>query len=366
MPTVKDICKIIEKLAPTSYQESYDNAGLLVGDADMELTGVLLSVDITEEVVEEAIANNANMVVAHHPIIFKGLKRLTGRNYVERTVIKAIQNNIALYASHTNLDSVQGGVNTKISEMLGLQDIHMLSTKKDNLLKLVSFVPVSHVETVNKALFSAGCGHIGNYDKCSFNTKGLGTFRALDGTTPYVGKQNELHKEEEIRTETILPRHLLSQAIATLKTAHPYEEVAYDIYELENEDPSVGIGCIGKLRESMPTKDFLEFVKDTFNLKVIRHTPLCKDKISTVAVCGGSGSFLLENAKRANADIFITGDFKYHDFFDADRQIIIADIGHYESERCSMEIFNELITENLPNFATTFTKLDTNPINYFL
>lgn len=366
MPKVKDICEILEKLAPLSYQESYDNAGLIVGNMDMELSGVLLSVDITEDSIDEAIATNSNMIVAHHPIIFKGLKQLTGADYVQRTVIKAIQNNIALYASHTNLDSVQGGVNTKICEKLGLQDVRMLSTKSNNLLKLVTFVPKSHIDIVTKALFDAGCGHIGNYDKCSFNTQGIGTFRALDGASPYVGNLNELHKEEEIKTETIIPQHKLKQAINALQKVHPYEEVAYDIYELQNQDPTVGIGCIGYLKESMPTTDFLYFVKKIFNLKVIRHTPLCKEYISKVAVCGGSGSFLLENAKRVNADIFITGDFKYHDFFDADKRIIIADIGHYESERCSMEIFNELITENLPNFATTFTKLDTNPINYFL
>lgn len=366
MPKVKDICNIIEQLAPTAYQESYDNAGLLVGDCNMEVSGIVLSVDITEAVIDDALARNANMIVAHHPIIFKGLKRLIGSNYVERTVIKAIQNNIALYASHTNLDSVQGGVNTKISEKLGLKNVQMLSAAKDSLVKLVTFVPVSHIQKVNKALFAAGCGHIGNYDKCSFNAKGLGTFRPLEGSLPFVGEENELHKEEEIRTETIVPVHLQHEAIKALKSVHPYEEVAYDIYPLQNTNPKIGIGCVGELPTAMATKDFMQLVKDVFKLKTIRHTAFCKDTIRKVAVCGGSGSFLLKKAMQVNADIFITGDFKYHEFFDADNRIIVADIGHYESEHCSMEIFNELITENFPNFAAYFTNVDTNPINYFL
>ncbi len=366
MPTVHDICTLLEKLAPTVYQENYDNAGLLVGDRKRKLSGVLLTLDITEEVIDDAIAKNANMIVAHHPIIFKGLKRLTGSNYIERTVIKAIQNNIALYALHTNLDSVQGGVNTKICEKLGLQNVQTLSPTKGNLVKLVTFTPVSHVDEVNEALFNVGCGHIGNYDKCSFLTEGMGTFRPLEKATPFVGAQNELHKEKEIRTETILPIHLQQQAIAALKKAHPYEEVAYDVYPLQNANPTVGIGCVGELSETMKVEDFLQKVKETFDLKVIRHTNLCKKMIKKVAVCGGSGSFLLQNALHENADIFITGDFKYHEFFDAEKRIIIADIGHYESERCSLEIFNELITENFTNFATYFTNVNTNPINYFL
>lgn len=366
MPTVNDICSILEKLAPTAYQESYDNAGLLVGDKNMSLTGVLFAVDITEEVLEDALSKGVNMVVAHHPIIFRGLKRLTGADYVQRTVIKALQHNIALYASHTNLDSVQGGINTKLCEKLGLEHIKVLAPKENSLLKLVTFVPHSHVQKVSDALFDAGCGHIGNYDNCSFNTKGTGTFRPLDNSIPFVGKPNELHEEEETRIETILPHYLLQQVLQALRQTHPYEEIAYDVYELHKQNTSVGIGCIGELPKAIPTKDFLAFLKQTFSLKLLRHTSLCKKEIRKVAVCGGSGHFLLQNAKNAKADIFITGDFKYHDFFEADKQLIIADIGHYESEHCCMEIFNELITENLPNFATYFTNVDTNPIKYFL
>ncbi len=366
MPIVKDICSLIEDFAPKAYQESYDNVGLLVGNMNMPLTGVLISVDITEAVIDDAIAQNANMIVAHHPIIFKGLKSLTGRNYVERTVIKAIQNNIALYAAHTNLDSVQGGINTKLCEKLGLENIRMLSGSSHNLLKIVTFVPTSHRRDIEEALFEAGCGHIGNYDKCSFTTNGLGTFRALEGTTPYLGNQGELHKEEEYRLETVFPAHLHQQVVKSLREAHPYEEVAYDIYSLQNENMQVGIGCVGELPNSVATKDFLDILKETFGLQAFRHTALCKEQITRVAVCGGSGSFLLKNAIAANADIFITGDFKYHEFFDADNQIIVADIGHYESEQCAMEIFNDLITKKFPNFATYFTNIDTNPINYFL
>lgn len=366
MTTVKDICNILDAFAPPVYQESYDNAGLLVGNPQMELTGVVFSLDITEAVIDDCISKKANMIVAHHPIIFKGLKRLTGTDYVQRTVLKAIKHNIALYASHTNLDSVVGGVNYKICEKLQLKDVTILSEKQNDLLKLVTFAPSNYVKQIHKALFDAGCGHIGAYDSCSFNMEGKGTFRALEGTNPFVGEVDELHEEKEMRIEVVLPVHLQYKALSVLKKAHPYEEVAYDIYALQNTNPTVGLGCVGVLEKAMPVEEFLSMTKDVFRLKVIKHTELCKKQIQKVAVCGGSGSFLLKEAIASGADIFVSGDFKYHEYFDADNRIIIADIGHYESEYCSIEIFNELITKKIPNFATYFTDVNTNPINYFL
>lgn len=366
MTTVKDICDILDAFAPPVYQESYDNSGLLVGDLQMELTGVVFSLDITEAVIEDCLKKNANMIVAHHPIIFKGLKRLTGADYVQRTVLKAIKHNIALYASHTNLDSVVGGVNYKICEKLRLRNISILSEKQDDLLKLVTFVPADYTKKVHKALFSIGCGHIGAYDSCSFNLLGKGTFRALEGANPFVGDVGAFHEEREERIEVILPAHLQHKALAELRRVHPYEEVAYDIYALQNTNPTVGFGCVGLLEKAVPVEEFLIMLKEVFQLKVIKHTKLCKKQIEKVAVCGGSGSFLLKEAMASRADVFVSGDFKYHEYFDADNRIIIADIGHYESEYYSIEIFNELITKKIPNFATYFTDVNTNPVNYFL
>lgn len=366
MYTVRDICNLIENYAPAAYQESYDNSGLLVGNPEMQVNGALLSLDITEAVIDDAIRKDVNMIVAHHPIVFKGLKRFTGSDYVQRTVIKAIQNNIALYAAHTNLDSVVGGVNSKICEKIGLENCSVLDTKSNLLKKLVTFVPQSHSDSVREALFSAGAGRIGNYDNCSFNVNGQGTFRAKEGARPFVGEIEKIHTEDESRIEIVFPSHIQSKIIKQLLAAHPYEEVAYDIYSLANAHPQVGIGCIGKLPKPMATKEFLKHLKNQFDLKVIRHTALCKKNIQTVAVCGGSGSFLLKKAIQAKADIFITGDIKYHEFFDTDNQIIMADIGHYESEHFTVEIFKRIFSENLTNFATYFTEVSTNPISYYL
>lgn len=366
MYRVKDICKIIEEFAPLAYQNSYDNAGLLTGNLEQKVTGVLLSLDITEAVIDNALEQGANMIVAHHPIIFKGLKKLTGRNYVERTVIKAIQNNISLYAAHTNLDNVTQGVSFKLCEKIGLTDCQILDNAEEQLSKLITFVPDKYAKKVRTALFDCGCGAIGNYNDCSFNTNGIGTFTPSATSTPFVGKKNNLHQESEIKIETIFPSHLQTKVIQELKKHHPYEEVAYDILPLRNKHPYIGSGCVGTLKTPEKTPDFLTRIKENLHLSVIRHTPFHTDTIQKVAVCGGSGSFLLSKAITSGADIFITGDFKYHEFFDADNKIIIADIGHYESEFCSLEIFYELITKKIPKFAVYFTNRRTNPINYFL
>ncbi|MDE5417990.1 Nif3-like dinuclear metal center hexameric protein [Labilibaculum sp. DW002] len=361
---VKDIVAAIEEMAPLSYQESYDNAGLIVGRYDWELTGALVCLDVVEEVVEEAIEKGLNLIISHHPIVFKGLKRFNGNNYVERTVMLAIQNNIAIYSAHTNLDSVKGGVSDRICDLIGLQNRRILSPLAEDLNKLVTFVPTEYAQKVKDALFIAGAGRIGNYDSCSFNSKGEGTFKANEGTKPYVGKQGELHTEPETRIETVFPKHLQGKILAALLKNHPYEEVAFDIYQLENVNPNVGLGMIGELNEEENTLQFLKRIKKIFGSACVKHTDLVKDKIKKVALCGGSGSFLLRKAKAAKADIYITGDFKYHEFFDAEGKLIIADIGHYESEQFTREIFYEIVTEKFPNFAVRISEINSNPINY--
>jgi dinuclear metal center YbgI/SA1388 family protein len=331
----------------------------------MEITGCLICLDSTEEVLDEAKELGYNLVIAHHPIVFSGLKKITGRTYVERTVLKAIKHNIAIYAIHTNLDNVSDGVNFKIAEKLGLQRLRILQPKQGNLVKLEVHVPQTHLEAVRSAVFEAGAGHLGNYSECSYSSEGEGTFKAGQNANPFVGEQGVRHKEMEAKLEVILPQWLLSHVLHEVNEAHPYEEVAYQAISLKNSWGSVGSGMVGELETPMNTSDFLSLVKEKFGLTVLKHTPLCKKMISKVALCGGSGSFLTQDAKHSGADIYISSDFKYHEFFDAEDQIILADIGHFESEQYTIELLSDWLAEKFPTFAVRKTRIVTNPINYF-
>ena len=362
---IKEITNYLESVAPLHYQESYDNAGLLVGDASREIDAALITLDCTEEVVEEAIENNCNLIIAHHPIIFSGLKNITGQNYVERTIIKAIKNNIAIYAIHTNLDNIKTGVSAKIAEILGVENCKILSPKKDLLRQLAVYCPVSDTEKVKEALFQAGAGDIGNYDECSFSAKGEGTFRANEGCDPHIGNIGERHTEKEEKIEVIFPKYKENTIISALKQAHPYEKVAYQIYILDNIYENVGAGIVGELAQKVDTNRFLEMLKTKMQTDCIRHTKLVKNQIKRVAICGGSGSFLLSNAICEKADIFITADFKYHEFFDGENDIIIADIGHFESEQFTKDLIYDLLSKKFSKFAVRLSKVNTNPINYF-
>ena len=362
---IKEITNYLESVAPLHYQESYDNAGLLVGDASREIDAALITLDCTEEVVEEAIENNCNLIIAHHPIIFSGLKNITGQNYVERTIIKAIKNDIAIYAIHTNLDNIKTGVSAKIAEILGVENCKILSPKKDLLRQLAVYCPVSDTEKVKEALFQAGAGDIGNYDECSFSAKGEGTFRANEGCDPHIGNIGERHTEKEEKIEVIFPKYKENTIISALKQAHPYEQVAYQIYILDNIYENVGAGIVGELAQKVDTNRFLEMLKTKMQTDCIRHTKLVKNQIKRVAICGGSGSFLLSNAICEKADIFITADFKYHEFFDGENDIIIADIGHFESEQFTKDLIYDLLSKKFSKFAVRLSKVNTNPINYF-
>ena len=354
----------IETIAPPSFQESYDNAGLLVGDKNQSITAALLTIDITEAVVEEAISKKCGLIICHHPIIFKGIKRITGSNEVERCLIKAIKNDLAIYAAHTNLDSITGGVNSKICEKIGLVNCRILSPAINLLVKLVAYVPNDHLETVRTAIFAAGAGEIGNYDQCSYSSAGAGTFRGNDNSVPFVGNAGQLHTEPEIRLEIIVPRHLAERAVAALKEAHPYEEVAFDLLPLENGYSTVGMGMIGQLPVPADETLVLESIKAIFECKMIKHTALLNKKIKKIAVCGGSGSFLISKAIAEGADLFISADFKYHDFFEADMAIVLADIGHYESEQFTKEVLKEIVLKKFPTFALHLSDVKTNPVSY--
>ncbi|MFZ5430668.1 MAG: Nif3-like dinuclear metal center hexameric protein [Bacteroidota bacterium] len=362
--TIREITGYLESLAPIALQESYDNSGLQTGNPSDLIESALVTIDITEDVVEEAISKGAGLIIAHHPLIFGGIKKLTGSNSVERTLLKAIRNNIALYAAHTNLDSIQGGVSTMMANKLGLIGQKILQPGKSMLRKLVTFVPSEHLEKVRQAIFDAGAGHIGNYDQCSYNVEGKGTFRGDESTNPFTGQKGILHTEEEIRLETIFPVWLEKKIINALITVHPYEEVAYDIYPLENRYGKAGMGVTGYLPEPEEETVFLGKLREIFRVPVIRHSPLTGKKINKVALCGGAGSFLLREAIGANADLFITGDMKYHQFFEAENKILIADVGHYESEQFTKELFIELLTKKFSTFALHLSEVKTNPVNY--
>ena len=362
---IKELIRYLEAIAPLDYQESYDNAGLIVGNASAEVSGVLITLDSTEEVIDEAIAKGCNLVIAHHPIIFKGLKKLTGKNYVERTIIKAIKNDVAIYAIHTNLDSVVGGVNYKIAEKLRLQKVEILAPKSQVLMKLVVFVPVSNTREVLDALHAAGAGVIGNYSHVSFRGEGTGAFRPNEKANPTIGTANIDAEVIENRVEVIFPAYLKNQVVAAMHRSHIYEEVAHDIILLENQNSEVCSGIIGELSTEMSETAFFSYLKQNMNVRVIRHTKLLGKPIRKVALCGGAGSFLLGDAILQLADVFITADFKYHEFFDADNRIIIADIGHYESEQFTKELLKDYICKKITNFAVNLSETPTNPINYY-
>lgn len=360
---IKDITKCLEEWAPPAYQESYDNCGLLVGDAQQEVSSILCTLDVTEAVIEEAMVRGANLIVAHHPLIFKGLKRVTGQHWVERCVLLAIRNNIGIYAIHTNLDKVQDGVNGRIAEKLGLKNPMILSPES-NLSKLVTFIPHEAVDAVLRALYSAGAGEIGQYDHCSYQLEGTGTFRPGPEANPHTGSRNQDETVQEKRVEVIFPTHLSSRVLGALNAAHPYEEVAYYLSSLLNRNQDAGSGMVGELEKSVKTAVFLERLKGQMNTACIRHTAICREEIRRVALCGGAGSFLLKNAIAANADIFITGDFKYHEFFEADGKLVIADIGHYESEQFTKELLYDYLREKFTNIALHLSNEVTNPIKY--
>jgi len=361
---LSEITSYLNSRFSLSLQESYDNCGLLIGNPDAEITGALICVDVTGDVLDEAVSKNCNLIISHHPLIFSGIKSLTGRTDTERMVIRAIKENIAVFALHTNLDNHHEGVNSFLCSKLGIMNFEILKPLPDTLRKLVTFCPPSHAGQVRDAIFKAGAGHIGNYDCCSYNSAGEGTFRAQAGAHPFVGEVGILHTETELRIETVFPAFIENEVIKALKEAHPYEEVAYDIYPLTNIHHRIGAGMIGNLPQAVEAEDFLLHVKEILRIGCIRHTNLKNKKIQKIAVCGGSGSFLIKDAISCNADIYMTGDIKYHDFFIPGNNMILADIGHYESEQFTKELIYTLLKKKFTTFALFISGTNTNPVNY--
>ncbi|WP_298650351.1 Nif3-like dinuclear metal center hexameric protein [uncultured Proteiniphilum sp.] len=361
---IKEIIQTIEQVAPLPLQEEYDNSGLQAGDVNREVTGILLCIDVTEDVIDEALSLGCNLIISHHPLAFRPFRSLTGKNYVERCMMQAIRHDIALYAAHTNLDNARGGVNYKLAEMLELQNVKILQPLENALLKFVTTVPLQHAESVRNALFNAGAGHIGNYDSCSYNLSGEGTFRAKEGANPHIGEIDRLHLEPEVRIETVIPVMKREEVFRALLAVHPYEEPVFDFYPIVNDWPQHGSGVVGVLPEPMPEQEFLYLLKDIFNLTAIQHSKMQGREIRDVALCGGAGAFLIPRAIAYGADAFITGEAKYNDFYDVEGRILLAVVGHYESEICTKEIFFDLISRKFPTFALHRSAFDSNPVKY--
>lgn len=363
---IKEIIQLLDQFAPPSYQESYDNAGLITGNSMQECGGVICTLDATEEVILEAIEKGCNLIVAHHPIIFGGLKKITGKSYVEKAIITAIKNDIAIYAIHTNLDNLLNGVNGRMADKLGLKSRKILLPRQNVLLKLYVYVPIEDAPKLREAVFTAGAGTIGNYSECSFNIQGIMTFMPGEGTNPHLGEKGKREVSPEEKIEVIFPAYLKEKVVAAIMEAHPYEEVAYDLVALNNSFNTVGSGLTGELPEEMDESAFLQFVKQQFHLQVIRHTPLLEKKVKKVALCGGAGSFLIKNALASGADFYITSDVKYHEFFDAESKMVIADIGHWESEQFTTDLLHDFLHTKITTFAIFKSKVKTNPVTYFI
>ncbi|WP_452232494.1 Nif3-like dinuclear metal center hexameric protein [Lacinutrix sp. MEBiC02595] len=362
---VQDVINYLEEFSPLAYAEDFDNVGLLVGNKNTNLTGVLVTLDTLEEVVDEAIRENCNLIVSFHPIIFKGLKKITGKTYVERVVIKAIKHDIAIFSMHTALDNAWQGVNNMICNQLQLKNRSVLIPQSQTIKKLTTFVPKEQAEKVRKALFSGGAGNIGNYSNCSFNTQGFGTYKGNENSNPTIGKKGETHQEEETQVSVTFTKHLQAEVLKALFKAHPYEEVAYEIVTLENNNQHIGIGMVGELENVMTEADFLKYLKTKMQATCIRHSNLLNKPIKKVAVLGGSGSFAIPAAKASGADVLVTSDLKYHDFFSAESSIVLADIGHYESEQYTKNGLVAHLTKKITNFAVVLSKTNTNPVQYF-
>jgi dinuclear metal center YbgI/SA1388 family protein len=362
---IKDVIAHMETLAPLAYAEGFDNVGLLVGDKNTALTGVLITHDTLEGVVDEAIAKKCNLIVSFHPIVFSGIKKFNGQDYVNRVVIKAIKNDIAIYATHTALDNVQNGVNGTICNKLNLINRNVLTPKKEFIHKLTTYVPVKNAENLRHALFNVGAGNLGNYDNCSFNISGKGTYKGNEESNPHIGKKGELHTENEIQINITFEKHLESEILQTLHANHPYEEVAYEITKLTNTYQKIGLGMIGELETPLDEQSFLNFLKDKMNTPCVRHSKLLGKTIKKIAVLGGSGASAIAQAKTSGADAYVTSDLKYHDFYQAENSILLCDIGHYESEQYTKTLLYEFLIKKLPSFAIVLSGINTNPVNYF-
>ncbi len=361
---IEAIVKHLEQMAPPYLKEEYDNVGLHTGTLQQETDGVLITLDVDERIVDEAIELNCGLIITHHPLVFGSLKRITGRTMQERCLIKAIRNDIAIYAIHTNIDNAALGLNHALATLLGVNNPNVLLPGVNKMSKVVTFCPPDHSDRVMAAMSAAGAGHIGNYDMCSFQTEGRGTFRALEGANPYVGELDALHGETELRIEMITPSAIVPHVVEAMKKSHPYEEVAYDVIPLSNPDLTTGSGAFGEISKPIGEEEFIQMVKEKLNVPVVRHTEHLARPINRLGVCGGSGAFLIQHAIDRKLDVLVTADVKYHQFGEASGKILLIDAGHYETEILVTSMIRDEIRKKFPTFACHITKRNTNPIRY--
>ena len=364
--TISEFIRQLSTKIRFSYAEDFDNVGLLCGRPEQELRGVLVCHDALESVVQEAIEKGCNCIVAFHPIIFSGLKSITGKSYVERAVMLALENKIAIIAVHTAWDNDFYGVNHGIAKALGLRHLQVLIPKKDALSQLRFFVPVEAAEQVRSAIFATGAGTIGQYADCSFNIHGTGTFLPLEKASPAYGEVGTWEQVSEMEVQILVENWQLPAAIQAMKDAHPYEEVAYYVTSLRNENHHAGLGQFGLLDEEMSAQEFLSECRAVFDVPVIRTSSHFTGRIRKVAVLGGSGASGISAAKKLGCDAYVSSDFKYHDFFQGDENFLLADVGHFESERFVSQQLADVISNILPTFAVLKSETKTNPVNYFL
>ncbi|MCF8331721.1 MAG: Nif3-like dinuclear metal center hexameric protein [Bacteroidales bacterium] len=360
----KEVTKVLESIAPLAYQESYDNSGWITGDPDVEVKGILVAVDMTMDVLDDAIQQGDNLIITHHPLIFQPLRKIVKGDIVQEILLKAVKHDIMIYSAHTSLDNAWTGVNRELFKRIGLHDFSLLKPKVDILKKLVVFVPEDYADSLREAVFKAGAGQIGDYDSCSYNLKGQGTFRAGEGTNPFVGKKNKIHFEPEQRVETVFPVHLQWKVLNAMQKAHPYEEVAYDIYSLDNAHGQVGSGAIGMLEKPLSLKDFFKLIKERLDIQFLRYSGSVEE-VNKVAISGGAGSFLIPEAIKKRADVFLTADLKYHDFFMSADEFVLIDAGHYETEQFTKHLIRDILIENFSNFAVRISQVNTNPVKYY-
>ncbi|MEG1409914.1 MAG: Nif3-like dinuclear metal center hexameric protein [Terrisporobacter sp.] len=347
---LNDLIKKIENKYPLNLAYDWDNVGLLVGDFDAEVKKILVSLEANENVIEEAIKNNVDLIVTHHPFIFRKLNKINTRDLKGKLIHKLIKNDIALYSMHTNFDIAFDGLNDYFMEIMGFENTKVLDiTNSEVLHKIAVYVPLTHELVIREALGDVGAGHIGNYSHCTFNTPGVGTFRPEENANPFIGKIRETEEVKEVKIETIVPQSILQKTIDKMIKAHPYEEVAYDVYKLENKGNSVGLGRYTTLNQVMDLQSLCEKIKLKLNMDHIRVVGELNTKIKKVAVVTGAGSDMVSLAKSKNCNVIITGDVKYHEAQDAlDMGMCIIDCGHFDTE----DIFKDVIKRFLDTFES--------------
>ena len=361
---VKEVINYLDEFSPFCYAEEFDNVGLIIGDYTQKVNGILVTLDSTESVIDEAIKSKCNLIISFHPIIFNDIKSITTNTYVERVIHKSIKNNISIIAIHTSLDNSIKGVNSAICKKLDIKNYKILIPKERTIKKLTTYIPSENVAKLKSEIFKIGGGSLGKYDNCSFSYKGLGSFKGNKKSNPKIGNKLTYTEIEEVCVNITFLKHLEKEVVKALKENHPYEEIAYEINTLENSNQNIGMGMIGELASSMDENKFLSFLKKKMKSKLIKHSKKIGKKIAKIAVLGGSGSFAIENAINSGADAFVTSDLKYHDYFKAENKILLVDIGHYESEQYTKNLIFNFLTKKIPNFAIVLSKTNTNPIMY--